>query len=212
MTAGMAATSKQAATETLDLLEDRLRRVQYILNGDSAARDTTLDKHATTTTSALSRLHHLERTLQQLTVRSPAVAEVLALHKSHPSLFHPTSPSTPTLSAAELAALVLSHTKLITTNSTNLSNLASTPISDPAPLTKLISLRQRIEAVSQKQDEHARGVAELRTRSARIVEHWVEQGCLGMGDKWAEWEERLRGMEIAVRRREGARRREEGIV
>lgn len=56
--------------------------------------------------------------------------------------------------------------------------------------------------------ELEREVAELRERSARVVERWVEVGVMGMGEVWGEWEERLKDCQREVRRCEGGRERE----
>ena len=60
--------------------------------------------------------------------------------------------------------------------------------------------------------EQAKEFAELRARSAKVVEQWYENGVLDMGEKWADWEERLRDCEILVRRNEAAKKREEGTL
>ncbi|TKA70317.1 hypothetical protein B0A55_08209, partial [Friedmanniomyces simplex] len=75
------ANSKQTAADILALLEERLRRVNYVLNGDGEARD---NAPSQPTGSATARLRALQRTLAQLRSRSPAAAEVLALQKAHP--------------------------------------------------------------------------------------------------------------------------------
>lgn len=80
-------------------------------------------------------------------------------------------------------------------------------------MAKLIAQQARLDQARQKQDEQAREFAELRARSARLVETWYEEGVLGMGEKWAAWEEKLREGEILVRRREARVKREkEGVV
>lgn len=63
-----------------------------------------------------------------------------------------------------------------------------------------------------KQDEQAQAVAELRARSAKVVEKWYVSEVQGMGEAWAGWEERVREGEILVRRKEAVKRREEGVV
>lgn len=204
----MAVATHNTASDTLALLEERIRRIDYILHGD-LARD---PDRPSPTGSAVSRLRHLERSLQSLTTRSPAAADVLALQKAHPQLFHSTPAASSTLPTPALAALVLAHRDLITSCSTHLSQLSSTSLPDSAPLTKLVALEARIQQAQAKQEEQAREVAELRARSAKAVETWYEHGVLDMGEKWADWEERVRECEILVRRREAAKAREEGIV
>ena len=55
-------------------------------------------------------------------------------------------------------------------------------------------------------------MAELRSRSARVIERWYELGVLGESECWAEWEGRVGEMEKGVRRVEGrmAKEVEEG--
>ncbi|KAK5123777.1 hypothetical protein LTR85_002413 [Meristemomyces frigidus] len=204
--------SKEVGADTLALLEERIRRVDYIINGDNAARDT---EPSQTTGSATARLRTLERTLNSLESRSQAAADVLALQKVQPSLFHTTLSATkaPTdLPPASLASLILAHAQLYTSVSAHLTQLQDTHLPDPAAATKLVDLQPRIEKVQARQDQQARDFAELRRRSARVVEQWYQVGVLEMGEKWAEWEERVRDAEILVRRREAAKRREEGMV
>ena len=52
------------------------------------------------------------------------------------------------------------------------------------------------------QRQHQNEVAELRRRSAKVIERWYELGVLGVGECWAEWESRVEGVERQVRRRE----------
>ena len=68
------------------------------------------------------------------------------------------------------------------------------------------------KAEQQKQEQQAEELAELRARSAVVVEKWYSEGVLKMGERWADWEERLREGEILIRRREAAKKREEGLV
>ncbi|KAK4624079.1 hypothetical protein CLAFUW4_05446 [Fulvia fulva] len=214
MTTAMATT----ATQTLDLLEARLQRLSFLLSGDGNGDDehpSTSTSTSTSTTPAKVRLAGIERNLKSLAARSPAVADVLQLHRAHPDLFNASSTSTPpsTLPTASLAQLVLAHEQLYkTTNSQLTTANDSKNIPDPSSLTKLIGLTSRIDAAEAKQVEQAREFAELRGRSAKIVEKWYEEGVLDMGERWADWEERLRDAEILVRRREAAKRREEAGV
>lgn len=202
--------SNAASADTLALLEERIRRIDYALNGNSTARDT---EPSQTTGSATARLRTLERTLASLASRSPAAADVLALQRVQPSVFHAATPNAPSsLHPASLALLVLAHAQLYTSVSANLTQMHDTYLPDPAAATKLVHLRSRIEKVRTRQDQQAREFAELRARSARVVEQWYQVGVLDMGEQWAGWEERVRDAEILVRRREAAKKRAEGMV
>lgn len=66
-----------------------------------------------------------------------------------------------------------------------------------------------MERVAELQEEQGRSVAELRVRTARVLQRWYELGLVGNGECWAEWEGRLEGVERGVRRGEVARAREE---
>lgn len=206
----MAATS-ETVSDTLSMLEQRLQRIDYAINGDSPQSHDDQPKPAA---SAAARLRHLERTLKALSTKSHAVADVLQIHKQYPELFHPADekavPST--LHPAALAQLVLAHESLYKTTSAQLQTLQdNSTIPESAPLVKLIGLEPRLERIEAKQIEQAREFAELRLRSTRLLENWYKVGVLDMGEKWTDWEERLRDCEILVRRREAAKKREEGM-
>ena len=199
------------AAATLALLEERLQRLDYILHGDSLTIAPTSD--SASATSATTQLQSLERRLDSLTARTPIAAEVLALHKAQPSLFHPSpAPASPTLPPAALTALVLAHTPLYNSLASSLSQLQTSPVPSPAGSAKLIDLQPRLERVQAKQEQQARELAELRLRSARVVETWYRNGVLEMGECWAGWEERIREAEILTRRKEAAEKREKGVV
>lgn len=205
------AKNQHTAAETLSLLEDRLNRVNYILNGDADAATTQQQPGSKHATSASVRLRSLERNLHSLASSSPVVADVLALQRMHPESFNSNLPSD-SLPAASLSSLILAHAQLYQSLSTRLSQLQDLSVPDPATAAKLIELRPRVERAREKQVAQAREFAELRARSAQAVEKWYESGVLGMGEQWAEWEERLRDAEILVRRREAAKRREDGTI
>jgi hypothetical protein len=93
-----------------------------------------------------------------------------------------------------------------------LTQLQDFTVPDPSSATKLIELQPRIDQARVKQVAQAQQFAELRARSAKAVETWYEGGLLGMDEQWADWEERLRDAEILIRRREAAKKREDGLV
>ncbi|KAF2215434.1 hypothetical protein CERZMDRAFT_36218 [Cercospora zeae-maydis SCOH1-5] len=206
----MDATS-DTASDTLSMLEQRLQRIDYAINGD---RPQPHEDQPPPTLSAAARLRHLERTLKALSTKSHAVADVLQIHKLCPELFHPADEKTvpSTLHPAALAQLILAHEAMYKSTSAQLQTLQdNSTIADPAPLVNLIGLEPRLERIEAKQTEQAREFAELRLRSTRLLENWYKVGVLEMGEKWTDWEERLRDCEILVRRKEAAKKREEGV-
>lgn len=51
-------------------------------------------------------------------------------------------------------------------------------------------------------------MAELRARSAEVIQRWYELGVLGESECWSEWEGRVVGVEKWVCREEGLRAKE----
>ncbi|KAF7188893.1 hypothetical protein HII31_09816 [Pseudocercospora fuligena] len=207
----MAATEGTAA-QTLSMLAERLQRIDYVVNGDQHDGS---ENGSPNNASASARLRNLERTLKALAARSHAVSDIFQLQKHYPELFHPTeSHAVPSsLAPASLAQLILAHESLYKTSSVQLSTLNdNSTIPESAPLVKLIAMQSRIDKLETKQMEQAHEFAELRARSARAVEKYYESGVLQMGEQWTEWEERLKDCEILVRRKEAAKRREEGAT
>ncbi|GAB1741706.1 hypothetical protein NU219Hw_g7119t1 [Hortaea werneckii] len=206
--------SQRTAADTLALLEERIRRIDHLLHGHTTLNSSLHENDQDSPpSSATARLRKLERSLASLLDRSPAAHQAIALQKSHPHLFSSTSTTSTDLPTSTLATLVLAHSHLYTNLSTQLTQLQTTPLPDSTPLTHLIDLQSRINKLQTKQHEQAQELADLRSRSALAVEKWYTGGVMAMGEQWADWEERVREVEILVRRREATRRREEeGVI
>lgn len=58
------------------------------------------------------------------------------------------------------------------------------------------------------QESQAKEMAELRSRSASVIQRWYELGVLGGGECWTEWEGRVANVEKVVRREELHRTKE----
>lgn len=198
---------------SLDSLEARLQRISYALNGDQELEDATTTPNLADGT-AVSRLRKLELQMQTLASKSSTVDQVLKLQAQHPHLFtQANSVELPnTLSLPSQAALVLSHAQSYSKISGQLQSLQETSVPDPTSASKLRELQPRIDRAAARQEKQAAEVAELRSRSAAAVEKWYETGVLGMAEQWAEWEERMRDVEIVVRRLEAVKKREEELV
>lgn len=198
--------------QSLALLESRLHRIFYALNGDNEMEDT--PSASPSDSSVALRLQKLERQMQLVASKSPTAERVLSLQSKHPELFtQATNPeSSNTLPLAPQAALVLSHAQLYSRVSGQLQSLQETSVPDASSAAKLRELQPRIEKAAVRQEQQAKELVELRSRSADAVERWYETGVLGMAERWVEWEERMRDVEIVVRRLEGAKKREEELV
>ena len=122
----------------------------------------------------------------------------------YPDLFHSTTNSVPTsLSTPEIQAIVNSCAPSYQNTASRLNAIKDLPIPPAEASVSLISLLPRLSKLELLQDEQARDVAELRTRSARAIQRWYELGVLGESECWAEWEGRLVEVEKRVRREEG---------
>lgn len=195
--------------QTLDLLESRLRRVTFALTGGTV-EDIDQDPRST----AASRLRILETKLTNLASKSSTASQTLDLYHQNPSIFNADSlASAPQdLPPSALASLVLAHAQSYQRMRTQLSSLENVTIQEPAALVPLVDLQPQIEQVAAKQTQLALQVASLRARSAKLLETWYTQGVLNMSEHWADWEERLRDVEILTRRMEAAKKREDGLV
>ncbi|KAI9698559.1 MAG: hypothetical protein M1820_007449 [Bogoriella megaspora] len=195
--------------ETLELLEARLQRLEYTITGNAHPAPRTLP-HASTITT---RLERLEKQLQNLATKSSSVAELLRLQAHDPTLFSPSTTNSPpsSLSPSQLSALILSSAPLFSETTSRLTSLSDLPVPSTSSLASLITLQPRITKAARRQAEQQREIAELRARTASVLERWYEIGVLGVGEQWVGWQERLEKVERGVRRVEGVRAREDAL-
>ncbi|EAS31317.3 nuclear distribution protein RO10 [Coccidioides immitis RS] len=207
-------TIASTAAETVDLLETRLCRIEFLLTG----RATWTGKPerlpappASAWESVAARLAELEHGLKVLSSKVPAVQDVLKLYSRYPDLFQSSNPTTvpSTLSTQSLASIVLSYATAFPETASRLSSLQDLPIPPASASTSLIELQPRIDRLLKEQEKQANEVAELRARSALLMKRWLEVGIVGGGEVWGEWEEKVRMAERAVRRLEAKMVRDE---
>lgn len=104
-----------------------------------------------------------------------------------------------------LASIVLSYASAFPETASRLTSLNDLPVPDAKLSTGLIELQPRLNKLAQVQEEQAKEISELRTRSAKVLQRWYEVGLLGSGECWAEWEARLEEVDREVKREEVAR-------
>jgi len=107
-----------------------------------------------------------------------------------------------------LASLVLSHTPSYHATTSRLTSLNDLPIPDASLSANLITLIPRLERARDVGKRQEREVAKLEEQSSMAVGRWHEVGVVGMGECWSEWETRLTGAELAIRREQARRKRE----
>lgn len=128
-----------------------------------------------------------------------------------PDLFQPVPAGhrPTTLTTPNLASIVLSSASSYPETASRLTSLKDLPIPPAAASASLITLQPRLDKLVAVQDEQAKEIAELRSRSAAVLERWYEISLVGGGECWAEWEARIEKAERIVRRQEIMREKEE---
>ncbi|EGD93215.1 nuclear distribution protein RO10 [Trichophyton tonsurans CBS 112818] len=201
------------AADTIELLETRLRRIEFLLTGQTnwaGEPEQAAEPPASVRETVSARLAELEHGLRRLSARVPAVQDVLKLYSRYPDLFQSASTHTPpaTMTPATLASIVLSYATAFPETASRLSSLQDLPIPPASASTAIVELQPRIDRALETQRRQAEEIAELRVQSTLLMKRWVEVGIVGGGEVWGEWEERMKMVERGVRREEKARERE----
>ena len=115
-----------------------------------------------------------------------------------------------TLDGSAITAIVLAHASLFSQTSARLSSLKDVPVPPALASAALADLQPRLDLVKEQQEVQAQVVAELRVRSAKLMERWMEVAVVGQGEVWAEWEARVKDVQREVWRLESLKERESG--
>lgn len=217
----------KTATETIDLLEARLRRIEYAVCGH--IDEATLGSQKE---SATKRMSELEYSLHQLASKSRVIQDLLKLRmypipslcylkktynildSSHPDLFQTLPPHEipTTLDTTSLLSIILSSASSYPTTASRLTSVIDTPIPPTNLSAQLIDLQPRIAKIGTLQASQSTELAELRERSAMAIQQWYAMNILQSGDVWAEMEGRVGVVEQKVRRAALAKRADEGLI
>ncbi|EGS22587.1 uncharacterized protein CTHT_0010570 [Thermochaetoides thermophila DSM 1495] len=191
----------QTTLETIALLESRLHRLERLLYGPAAPPSQPPKK------SVLRSLADLERRF----------AHLIRHYRAHPSLFQPSS-STPTkepptqLSPDAVLQTVLSYASSFPATASALTAATSDEtIPDAAQSAALAALVPRMRATETTQLAQAAEIAELRKRSEVVLKAWYTGCVLRHGEKVAELEKRLEGVEVGIRRAKRVKDLEEKV-
>ncbi|KAF2139034.1 uncharacterized protein K452DRAFT_233305 [Aplosporella prunicola CBS 121167] len=195
--------------QTLDMLEWRLRRIEFVLNGNVPP-----DAHQSEATVA-ARMQKLESTLASLASKSRAISDVLHLQSKHADLFSPQEPKTKpqddTPPPEIKLSTVLTDAPAFPATASQLTSLNDLPLPPTGSFTSLVALQPRITQLEERQVDQALQISDLRKRSGQAVLRWHEVMVLGQGRCWAEWDTRVRQAERDVRREEVKRAQEDGV-
>ncbi|KAG9237937.1 hypothetical protein BJ875DRAFT_108811 [Amylocarpus encephaloides] len=201
-------TFDKTALETIDLLEARLKRIEFAVCGHVKTAIQSQKR------PVVQRMSELEHTLHQLASRSRVVQELLKLHARYPDLFQqiPAHEVPTSLDTSSTLSIVLASATSYSSTASQLTSVKDTPI-PPAELSaQLINLQPRISNVSTLQAAQSADIAKLRERSAAVVQQWYQRDVLGAGEDWAELEGRVGHVEQRVRRVALARKIDDTMV
>ncbi|KAH8773057.1 hypothetical protein BGZ57DRAFT_942428 [Hyaloscypha finlandica] len=202
-------TFDKTAVDTIDLLEARLRRIEYAVCGQ--VNESALSSNKT---SAAQRLAALEHSLHQLASKSRVVQELLRLHSRHPDLFQSLRPNDlpTTLDTESLLSIIMASASAYPATASRLTSILDVPV-PPAELSaQLIDLQPRIAKVEALQAAQNADIAQLRERSAAVIQRWYTMDILRAGESWAELEGRVEQVEQKVRRTALAKRLDDDMV
>lgn len=110
---------------------------------------------------------------------------------------------------ATITSIVLAHMSTFSEVLSGLSSIKDLSIPPASTSAELAALQPKLDKVRETQEGQIHEVAELRTRSVRLLERWLDVGVVGQGEDWAESEERVRAAEREIRRIEVAREKGE---
>ncbi|KAI9729873.1 MAG: hypothetical protein M1834_006622 [Cirrosporium novae-zelandiae] len=198
---------EDVSLETIELLEDRLRRLEYLVTGSSSLQNNhDAETTATESKPVSTRLQELDSSLRMLRSRFRSVHDLLILETEsrYPDLFHAIPPADipSSLDPSEIASIVLSCASSFPETASRLNSIKDLPIPSAETSAALIALSPRLEKIAARQRTQTQELADLRAHSAAVLERWYELSVLDGGECWAEWESRLEKVERQIKRQE----------
>lgn len=132
-----------------------------------------------------------------------------------PSTLSATISSAPTPTTAQLsrqATQVLAHASLYTSTSSRLQTLQTLRIPAATVSTDMIEHGggQRMRDLISRQEDLERRSENLKDRSTKVLQWWIDVGVKGMGEVWEDWEDRVAVCERFVKIHERKAREERG--
>jgi hypothetical protein len=116
------------------------------------------------------------------------------------------------LDTSSLQSIVLASSSTYSAAASRLTSIRDVPV-PPAELSaQLVELVPRIAQLEAVQAGQEVEMADLRARSAAVIQQWYTEEVLQAGDNWAELEGRVQQVEQKVRRATLARKLEESVV
>ncbi|RAL68627.1 hypothetical protein DID88_007340 [Monilinia fructigena] len=143
-------TFDQTASETIDLLAARLRRIEHAVCGHI---DTTSITTSDVSISAYERLADLEHVLHGLASKSRVIQDLLKLHAKYPDLFQSIDPDQlpTTLDTSAILAIILASASSYPSTASRLTSVLDMPIPSAELSAQLINLQPRIAKIEALQ-------------------------------------------------------------
>jgi hypothetical protein len=116
------------------------------------------------------------------------------------------------LDAESLLSIIMASASTYPATASRLTSILDVPV-PPAELSaQLIDLQPRIAKVEALQAAQNADIAQLRERSAAVIQRWYTVDILRAGESWAELEGRVEQVEQKVRRTALAKRLDDDMV
>lgn len=113
---------------------------------------------------------------------------------------------------ATLKSIILSSASSYQLTASRLTSILDVPVPDAESSSYLVELQPRVARLELLQAEQEKQVSELKKRSAAVLQRWYAVDVLGVGDCWAEAENRVTAIEQAVRRKDMTHEKATGIA
>lgn len=125
----------------------------------------------------------------------------MAIDTRFPDLFQTTPPTQLPATPDEqtIISIIFSYATAFPETASRLTSLKDLPIPPASDSAALASLQPRLDKLAAEQAEQTREIAELRTRTALLMQRWLEVGVVGGSEVWSEWEERIEAAERKIR-------------
>lgn len=117
-----------------------------------------------------------------------------------------------TLDSSSLLSIVLASASAYPATASRLTSISDLPIPAASLSAQLIELQPRVARTEALQMAQSADMAELRQRTAAVLQRWYAVDVLGAGESWAELEGRVRHVEQRIRRAALAKDTDQNMV
>ena len=113
-----------------------------------------------------------------------------------------------TLSSSDRSTIVLASSATFQSAQAKLSSLDGMKLENATDLVPMAAMLPELASIMAVHEAQEKEITELQQRSVMLLAEWYSNSVLEGNRRWADWEDRLLGVERVVRRREIAREKE----